>query len=679
LQGYVTSNAAYDADSRVTQVAKGTTSSTTTTEQRTYTNNGLLLSRQEFQSPTVSNTITYTPDGFDRLGITSYQDGTKETFAYTTNTDNQDYVLTRAGQTITRTYDALNRVISKTGDPDVTYGYDYVGRLLQATAPIVSGDPSTGTWSIAYDTAGRRATDTGSDSKVIQYTYDGASNRTYVTYPDGKRIETLYDQLNRDYEIAYCTSSCGTTALDHLDALDRLTQRGFAAPAPGIYSNYSYAGTDTLISQIVHYFDPSGSATYAYTYNKARQVATESQAGTLVTIEGAAVASYTNDTSDRIATQNESSFSYDGNSDLTSDGTRTYTYDQEGDGRVLTATTSGLSASYRYDPYGRRYSKTVNGTTTVYVYDNLGKIASEYSGSGSVLRDYAYFSREAGPVSTWEASGNINYLQHDRLGTLVALSGGPPAGATLITNWYAQPDYGTTDLFTAGVTFGYAGYYFDQETGLYKTASRYYDPRLGRFLTPDPIRQQGGLNIYAYVQNDPLNLTDPLGLCDNPQGCGGSSYQLNQSGMVQVAQNEEGTQSESDINSELQKLDQELPGTTAPQVNSNGTITPGNPGFGGGPPASSFVGNSQNQLQAPAGTPPRSSSGSFQGTPFSGHAFDQPQNRGIPPSVAVQAIQSGIASPGNEPGTVKYYDPGNNISFIVNQNTGTVITVRPGP
>jgi ethanolamine ammonia-lyase large subunit len=86
---------------------------------------------------------------------------------------------------------------------------------------------------------------------------------------------------------------------------------------------------------------------------KARQTATESQTGTLVSIEAAAVASYTNNTSDRITTQNESSFTYDGNGGVTSDGIRTYTYDQEADGRVLTATASGLTASHAYDPFGR--------------------------------------------------------------------------------------------------------------------------------------------------------------------------------------------------------------------------------------------------------------------------------------------------------------------------------------
>ncbi len=75
----------------------------------------------------------------------------------------------------------------------------------------------------------------------------------------------------------------------------------------------------------------------------------------------------------------------------------------------------------------------------------------------------------------------------------------------------------------AGTAFGYDGYRYAPETGLYHTGARYYDPRLARFLQSDPIGQAGGLSLYAYVRNDPLNRTDPLGLCDNPQGCGGGS------------------------------------------------------------------------------------------------------------------------------------------------------------
>jgi RHS repeat-associated protein len=50
------------------------------------------------------------------------------------------------------------------------------------------------------------------------------------------------------------------------------------------------------------------------------------------------------------------------------------------------------------------------------------------------------------------------------------------------------------------------------EKGLKHNWHRYYDPKTGRYFTPDPIRLDGGINLYAYVDNNPINLIDPLGL-----------------------------------------------------------------------------------------------------------------------------------------------------------------------
>jgi hypothetical protein len=101
------------------------------------------------------------------------------------------------------------------------------------------------------------------------------------------------------------------------------------------------------------------------------------------------------------------------------------------------------------------------------------------------------------------------------------------------------------------------------------------------------------------------------------------------------------------------------------------------PAYGSYPPASSFVGSQRAPLQATAG-PPRNSPGEFNGVPYSGHAFDQMQNRGIPPHVVDRAVRTGIGRPGKEPGTTRYYDPVNNVSVIRDNRTGNVITLRSG-
>ena len=64
--------------------------------------------------------------------------------------------------------------------------------------------------------------------------------------------------------------------------------------------------------------------------------------------------------------------------------------------------------------------------------------------------------------------------------------------------------------------FRYKGYYYDEETKLYYLTSRYYNPEVGRFITPDSIncldpKSITGLNLYAYCVNDPVNYSDGSG------------------------------------------------------------------------------------------------------------------------------------------------------------------------
>ena len=175
-------------------------------------------------------------------------------------------------------------------------------------------------------------------------------------------------------------------------------------------------------------------------------------------------------------------------------------------------------ASYRYDPFGRRYSKSVNGVTTVYDDDPEGRVIADYDGSGHVLRLYGYLGAATAPVVVMTPTGAMNgnnpvmslvYNHVDRQGSVVATSAnGALVGSFSYTPFGESP--GNPEL--TGTEFGFDGYQYDAETGLYHKQNRYYDPRLGRFLSPDPLGQAAGKNVYAYVRDDPLDNVDPLGL-----------------------------------------------------------------------------------------------------------------------------------------------------------------------
>ena len=107
------------------------------------------------------------------------------------------------------------------------------------------------------------------------------------------------------------------------------------------------------------------------------------------------------------------------------------------------------------------------------------------------------------------AGGGTAFYAFDERGNVAQRVGS--SGGLLSTDLYdgfGKKRSGPADVWGFG---GQAGYYTDTETGLVLCTNRYYDPQSGRFLTRDPSGYAGGINLYGYTQNNPVNRMGPTG------------------------------------------------------------------------------------------------------------------------------------------------------------------------
>lgn len=187
--------------------------------------------------------------------------------------------------------------------------------------------------------------------------------------------------------------------------------------------------------------------------------------------------------------------------------------------------------SYKWDGENRlvRFASSADNTGSSFTYDGLGRLVRVVdTHGGTITADHSYFwcgpmrclahdnTQTGSPVSTQYfdqgviASGTSYYYVKDQLGSLMQLvtSGGSVAGQ------YAYDPYGnrTTVGGTVVADIGYAGYFYHAVSGLNFSLYRAYDSVHSRWLNRDPIGEQGGLNLYAYVLGTPVTFTDPLGL-----------------------------------------------------------------------------------------------------------------------------------------------------------------------
>jgi RHS repeat-associated protein len=428
-----------------------------------------------------------------------------------------------AGDSVTFDYDAAgNRVSMKDRLGKTQYGYDDFNRPSQVTTfnnkklsyeydnwnqikRILFPDG----YKLQYgrDLAGNITRLSDGDA-VVNYEYHVDSNQVIRKLPNG--ISTIYQysalgqlasirHLLRDDQ-PLCAYSYEYDSEGHISKLAETTTRGTEI------TNYEY----DLLGRVAKVTQPDGSTvTYEYDSMGNRTSETGSNGTT----------HYQYDAQGKLVEAGEMRFAYDNVGNLVSkkDKTRSITYRYDDENRLLEVNSGKNKIQYSYDGEGNRVRRELNGRVTNYLNETvmeMPQVVAEYGASGNMSHYLLGQSR----VGKRNANGEAVYFLEDHLGStryVVDATG-------KVLSRYSYSVFGVPKL-TEGqpeTEASYTGESWDPEANLLYLRARYYDPELGRFLSPDPNPGSPSspetFNQFVYVSNDPVNHTDPLGLQMRP-------------------------------------------------------------------------------------------------------------------------------------------------------------------
>ncbi|WLQ45218.1 RHS repeat-associated core domain-containing protein [Streptomyces laculatispora] len=450
----------YDNRDRVTQVDSSNYAKVT----YSYDGDGNLKQRSDG-----TGVISYDFDPLSRETIRTLQDGSQTVLTYTP-AGNVDTYQDPAGLT-DYTWNEVNKLKSLK-DPKnkiTSYEYDkndirttttYPGNTVQTVTPDKSGRPekikATSPKGTLVDLAYDYAY-TGKDEAKK----DGGKIRTSTDAVSGYKTSYTYDSAGR---FSYAKEEKGTTLRSSwqycYDLAGNLTSQGVASGCPG--------GTTYAVNDAQQITSKNGSATN-WSYDK---IGNETAGASTPegTRTGETWSDYSQMTSVTVAGK-----TYAGQYGSTDQSERIKlgdTFFHNGPIGLAGTSTAGIDTGFNREPEGTLNSMTRGGKNYYYLTDALGSVVAVADETGTKVNSYGYSPR------------------------------GVPRSTTSET--VAQP-------------YRFAGGYQDP-TGLYHFAARYYDPNIGRFTTPDPSGQEQ--NPYLYAEGDPVNRIDPNGLLSWGDGLG---------------------------------------------------------------------------------------------------------------------------------------------------------------
>ncbi|MGV1047209.1 MAG: RHS repeat-associated core domain-containing protein [Solirubrobacterales bacterium] len=393
-------------------------------------------------------------------------------------------------------YDALGRrtaarygISGESAESTIEYGYDDANRLTDID------DSASGEYALSYDDLDRLTALDGPNG-TVGYEYDAAGRREAMTATGLGTVGYEHDDADRLTEVAAGEQTV-SLAYDKADRLESLAlpngiEQEFSYNEAGEPTSIAYRKGETNLGEINYAFDLNG-----------RIEAMWGSYARLALPEALGSAKY-NAANEMVEREGEE-LEYDAEGQLTSDGANEYSWDARGQLSAISGTDSG---SFAYDPFGRRISKTLGATTTDLLHDGPNVI--QESVEGSVTANLLTGPSMDQLFSRTTAEGTDSYLT-SLLGSVVALSNGSGEVETA----YTYDPFGAAS--EAGEPsdnpFQYTGRENDGN-GLQYNRARYYQPLNARFISQDPIGFDGGTaNLYEYGANDPLDYSDPTGLC----------------------------------------------------------------------------------------------------------------------------------------------------------------------
>jgi len=482
----------YDTLNRPTTISY--CGSQVTSQSYTYDSNGNIVSLQN-QNATVSysydarNRVLNETDSINPSTRQVVNIGCSSASASTTGGISRTYTVafTYAGETVSTI--AYPTTTGTSQDITVGYAYDTLGRVLNVTR---LGTSTYYARTFTYYKNDQMKGFQFGNNLIANYTYDRLS-RPLTTSLTGTTTMNLVYGYNKTGTVSSVTGQVNGAAVNEQykhDSLQRLTNATVTSSSGSTRLWYQYDNVGNRLAQSVN-----GTIT-AYTYNLANNELTgSSKSGTTVT--------YAYDKNGNLLNKNE-----------TTGGTVRSYYTWDASNHLLKATNGTGQVLYAYDALGRRVESIEGGSTSYFEYIGTDILYKNLLNTSNNAYIYAAGLKICVVVNVnWD----IYYYHTDSLGSTRIIT---YTDSTYVYVNNYQPfgqDNGTAKgVYANRATDKFTGKPYSKATGLYYEFQRWYDPSIGRFISPDRIagyrKDPQSLNPYIYVENSPTNSIDPSGL-----------------------------------------------------------------------------------------------------------------------------------------------------------------------